>query len=551
MASTPTATRPATRSKREKYSSIACQACRKSKLKCKTTSVPGYGLGCGRCISQRLVCRITRPPRGLRSNALPSPAPASITATDKLQLARFQKMEEELSILRRQVSHLTSSFQQQNPVAPTHQSQSPRPPEEDETPFTVYQVNTRVEPQFVGTTRPTFTLNIAKASLQLMGVAVSEDNSEPQPAALSALRYNTCLLAATDLLLPQLLKVAITTALVLEESGKSNLGLNLFNSVDLLANFPNREDRDDALAVFWCVYALDRRWSLGTGLSFALVDRDVDPNLPELPPHMTYLKCLVDYARLCSKVWDTLPQFSAESMSPTTSGLLLAIELHHPTLSPSRGARNLRTMMYLRGNHLRSLVNRQHVLSTAAISSNLQQARLVVQITRNSIQVIITLSRQTDIYTRQQPAYNHYLVSALAIVLLATYHAPNLFTVACRKDFSDAVSLVRGFSEASIAGHRLWKSMCGLVSAVTELGLGYSQGERSQDNNGEDQQHTPPVPGPVEHVHGGMGDFHFDAGFYNLNTAAQPDMGHVGTDLMGLFDTFWHACTIHHLPSLS
>jgi hypothetical protein len=33
--------------------------------------------------------------------------------------------------------------------------------------------------------------------------------------------------------------------------------------------------------VFWSVYALDRRWSFGTGMPFAFQDADIDPLLPE------------------------------------------------------------------------------------------------------------------------------------------------------------------------------------------------------------------------------------------------------------------------------
>ena len=45
--------------------------------------------------------------------------------------------------------------------------------------------------------------------------------------------------------------------------------------------FEDDADRAVATRVFWCVYVLDRRWSFGTSLSFALVDGDIDPELPE------------------------------------------------------------------------------------------------------------------------------------------------------------------------------------------------------------------------------------------------------------------------------
>lgn len=33
--------------------------------------------------------------------------------------------------------------------------------------------------------------------------------------------------------------------------------------------------------LFWSIYVLDRRWSFGTGMPFAIQDSDIDPSLPE------------------------------------------------------------------------------------------------------------------------------------------------------------------------------------------------------------------------------------------------------------------------------
>ncbi|KAK4642266.1 hypothetical protein QC761_506670 [Podospora bellae-mahoneyi] len=677
MAGTPTTTiattitpRPATRFKREKYSSIACEECRGRKLKCRTT-VPGC---CDRCRAQGLQCRITRPQRGLRSQPRHIPAPTNVSQNDD-PIARFRQLEHELNILRHQVAQLTSFHQNQSPSPPAQQSHTSVYSDEAK-PFTISQVRTRVEPHFVGMTRPTFTLNIAKASLELMGVVVDNDNAHLEPAP-SPPRQDACSVAGNDPLLrlalpeiqhlyavfqdeiassypafycrdvaakipdivdqlsgvphqddaarvqkqAQFLKIAVATALVLERTG-SKLAMDLYTSVEhetgkmyahpqvelieirtaaimatyhfycdeelyawrtlgiaarmvlemglhrrqsLITNFLDPADREDALVVFWSVYCLDRRWSLGTGLSFAIVDRDVDPELPDLPAHQVYLRSLVDYARLCSKVWEALPQFGSTSTSPSPALILdqqiqdwvcaipspfrlsshfyppinpPTLDLDYPTLTPSRAARNVRSLMHLRGNHLRSLVNRHHVLTSSAIAANPPQARLVVQIARDSIQVIVTLSRETDIYARQQPAYNHYLISALAIVLLATCHAPELFAAACCQDIADAVNLVRGFSETSIAGHRLWKSMCGIVSAVSALGLGYHHAEQQAHHSGDEHQTPRPFPQPPHHMDADneMRDF-FNSSFYNPE-AAPPDMSHVGIDLLGLFDAF-------------
>lgn len=45
--------------------------------------------------------------------------------------------------------------------------------------------------------------------------------------------------------------------------------------------FAESEEQGTAVRTFWSVYVLDRRWSFGTGLPFALQDADIDPNLPK------------------------------------------------------------------------------------------------------------------------------------------------------------------------------------------------------------------------------------------------------------------------------
>lgn len=309
---------------------------------------------------------------------------------------------------------------------------------------------------------------------------------------------------------------------------------------------------------------------------------------------MQYLRCLVGYGRLCSKVWEALPQFGTPPGAiPPGTATLLDVQIRswcggippefrlsspydisaNSRYFASRGVRNVRTLMYLRGNHLRSLVNRQYVLSTAAIAASPQQARLVVHMARDSIQVLVALSRESDVYARQQAAYNQFLVSALSIVLLATSHAPALFAHVCRKDFSDAIDLVKGFSQTSVAGHRLWKSMRGLVSAVNRLGLGDPSKDEADEGptvhpssptlaappsmragRGRQIQGHAHIPIPRANPHPdtlsdleppafrygdvgtpGLGEL-LDPNIYL--TQEHPNMAYMGSDLMGLFDTF-------------
>lgn len=49
----------------------------------------------------------------------------------------------------------------------------------------------------------------------------------------------------------------------------------------LTKNFVSENDCSWAVRLFWSIYVLDRRWSFGTGMPFAIQDSDIDASLPE------------------------------------------------------------------------------------------------------------------------------------------------------------------------------------------------------------------------------------------------------------------------------
>ncbi len=57
--------------------------------------------------------------------------------------------------------------------------------------------------------------------------------------------------------------------------------LGLHRRDSLFKVVTDEEERSNAIKLFWSIYVLDRRWSFGTGMPFALQDADIDPNLPE------------------------------------------------------------------------------------------------------------------------------------------------------------------------------------------------------------------------------------------------------------------------------
>lgn len=64
-------------------------------------------------------------------------------------------------------------------------------------------------------------------------------------------------------------------------AAREALVMGLHRKVTLLETFPEQGERELAVRIFWSIYILDRRWSFGTSLSFVLVDRDIDMELPE------------------------------------------------------------------------------------------------------------------------------------------------------------------------------------------------------------------------------------------------------------------------------
>ncbi|KAJ5945445.1 hypothetical protein N7516_005613 [Penicillium verrucosum] len=151
------------------------------------------------------------------------------------------------------------------------------------------------------------------------------------------------------------------------------------------------------------------------------------------------------------------------------------LQFRHPRLglAPSNQPRilhRLRTLCYLRGNYMRLFIHRHHVLNPDNVKADMQSMRLVVEIAKDSIEVLVHLNGTSDIYVRQQPIYHFYLLSGLAILLLAVCHAPSMFVETCRDSFESAVELVKGFSRNSSASRRPWKSICGLLPVIGSLG---------------------------------------------------------------------------------
>jgi len=60
-------------------------------------------------------------------------------------------------------------------------------------------------------------------------------------------------------------------------AARAVLELGLHRKESARKNLPDGQKRASAMRVFWCIYILDRRWSIGLSLPFTLQDADIDP----------------------------------------------------------------------------------------------------------------------------------------------------------------------------------------------------------------------------------------------------------------------------------
>lgn len=137
-----------------------------------------------------------------------------------------------------------------------------------------------------------------------------------------------------------------------------------------------------------------------------------------------------------------------------------ASELQSYDWFPSmRGLGKLRVLLVLRANLATMQIYRPVLHSATNISLNIKYARRAVDVARQTISLLVHVSNSTSLYHDQQVMYNYFLIQALAVIFLATCHAPANFLGYTSKEFHDALGLVRHFSMKSAISKRLWNTI--------------------------------------------------------------------------------------------
>lgn len=136
-----------------------------------------------------------------------------------------------------------------------------------------------------------------------------------------------------------------------------------------------------------------------------------------------------------------------------------------------RAILRLQVALYLRANQMRILIYRPVLHTATSIAENMDHARTVIKVSKDTIRTLTYVNQTSDIYKAQQIMFNYFLLSALAVLFLAVAHAPADFSNECRDEFYQALDLVRCLSSDSYVSKRLWKTIRMLKEVGPRLGL--------------------------------------------------------------------------------
>ncbi|KAI5298849.1 hypothetical protein KEM56_003728, partial [Ascosphaera pollenicola] len=238
-----------------------------------------------------------------------------------------------------------------------------------------------------------------------------------------------------------------------------------------------------AATLFWAIYTLDRRFAFGAGLPFILQDDDI--TCPEPDEGVPLLRIMIPFYRIGSKIWysgvgvdGSLKRDHIEFLDYQLLQWMKSLphefryNPHQPT-EPNVPKSILRSRLitYLRANHMRMLIYRPILHSPQSIMSNMAWSQIVVDLAKDTIQVLTRMTQESDFYQSIQVLFNYFLLASLAVLLLAVSHAPTHFNSQVRDEFYMALNLVKSFSSKSTVSKRLWKTIRSLHKIGQRLGL--------------------------------------------------------------------------------
>ncbi|KAK9421825.1 hypothetical protein SUNI508_05426 [Seiridium unicorne] len=250
--------------------------------------------------------------------------------------------------------------------------------------------------------------------------------------------------------------------------------LGYHNSANLQHRFKSRVARDKAKKALWSAYTLDRRWSFGTGLPFAIHDSDIDYDMDFMDESLSsvYLKAMVSYCRIAAEVRDSALGMPSPNHAKDAARDLLdfkvgewrrnlpsCLQFHadmdFDPLKGTRGQYRLRLLLYLRANQMRIIIHRKSALRSGNDAIDTSSVNAMVEVAQDTIRVLAKLIQASNIYHAQQKTFNHFLESALSALLLVTCRSKAMAGRSCTAEVQLALEVIERLSTSSSITRRL------------------------------------------------------------------------------------------------
>ncbi|KAF0645869.1 hypothetical protein FPSE5266_03832 [Fusarium pseudograminearum] len=262
--------------------------------------------------------------------------------------------------------------------------------------------------------------------------------------------------------------------------------LRLLQELDCEEGNGHDNEIDDRF--FWTVYTLDRRWSFGTGLPFALSDTDITRKTKPDDGSISsaYLHQMISYCGIASDVRKSLlsPSPSAASSTSTRDFLEFRVLQWQQNLperlrfqgpqdifdssKETRGEYRLRLLLYLRANQMRIVIHRKFATRSEMDPLGPSSTRTMIGVAQATIHVLLAVARETDIYYAQHKTFNHFLETALSSLLLVLCSPEASNHSSCLTDVFMAMEFIGQLAKRSPISEKLKNKLQGIQQLIFE-----------------------------------------------------------------------------------
>ena len=131
----------------------------------------------------------------------------------------------------------------------------------------------------------------------------------------------------------------------------------------------------------------------------------------------------------------------------------------------------LAAVLHARGHQLRNMIYRPVLYSSDRIRANKRHAQMAVNICKESVQLLMLLSRTTTFVSEETLFFQDFLIAAFGAILLAVCNAPELFSEQLGDDFFDVLNLCHDARHKSNNTFRTWSTVKRFEPIAPRLGL--------------------------------------------------------------------------------